>query len=582
MPSDAELFYQTGQPYLGPAPLDAARPAKKRYQAPTRYLERPDAIVIGSGIGGLGVASLLAQRRGAKVLVLEANIVPGGCTHVHEIDGFEFPSGVDSIGDMDPRVGRKVNRPNIDYITGGQLRWAKMPDMHETVTFGDDTYEWFSSMEKNIEWIERRFPGEGKKARAYYDLEDHVERRAAAWALTKVYPAWTPESVREAAYRLIGSPWRRYMHRSLGAVLKGELGFSHRLASVLGYMYGNLGQVPDRCPFAAYAMVLFHYRYGAYFPVGGPGQIPECIVPIIEAAGGQVATHSPVERILVENGRAVGVRLGNGEEIRSKLVISDAGSWNTFVELLDPEISASLGYPRKYEQLEASPPHLYLMLGYDEPIELPKPIVWHMPYFEGQDPYDITGNDRRFKDSMEFAGMPGYILSPSARDPLHAQRYPGQSTVMVLAEGAHEWVARCKRDPGFRAAFEAGATESMTAMAKRHIPALRGKTPKVVRAGVPIGCNPRSWKGSSYGVDISGDRWTKHTHWLRPKTKIEGLYLTGQDAFAPGMAGAALGARMTYVAVTGDVLALLTLGESPVASAKLLPSRTERPSPQAA
>ena len=99
------------------------------------------------------------------------NDVPGGSTHCHEIDGFEFNSGGDSIGDMDPRVGRGLFRATADFITGGKLEWAKMPDVHETCTFGDDVYEWFSSPEKNIEWIERRFPGEGNR---------HARRKAAA------------------------------------------------------------------------------------------------------------------------------------------------------------------------------------------------------------------------------------------------------------------------------------------------------------------------------------------------------------------------------------------------------------------
>ena len=68
---------------------------------------------------------------------------------------------------MDPRVGRGLYRPAIDFITGGRLGWAKMPDVHETACFGDDVYPWYSSPEKNIEWVGRLFPNEGN-VRAYY------------------------------------------------------------------------------------------------------------------------------------------------------------------------------------------------------------------------------------------------------------------------------------------------------------------------------------------------------------------------------------------------------------------------------
>ena len=110
------LFYDSARPHTGPALNTHAQPATSKYRKPTDYID-PDAIVIGSGIGGMGIASLLAQKRGMRVLLLEANVVPGGCTHCHEIDGFEFPSGMDSIGDMDPRIGRGVYRPAIDFIT---------------------------------------------------------------------------------------------------------------------------------------------------------------------------------------------------------------------------------------------------------------------------------------------------------------------------------------------------------------------------------------------------------------------------------------------------------------------------------
>ena len=153
MTSDADLLWTEGKTYTGPPLLTQKAPAKSKYRPPTKLLENPDAIVIGSGIGGMSMASILSQKKHMRVLLLEASPVPGGCTHVHEVDGFEFPTGVDSIGDMDPRVGRGMYRPTVDFITGGKLQWAKMPDVHEICTFGDEVYEWFSSPEKNVEWL---------------------------------------------------------------------------------------------------------------------------------------------------------------------------------------------------------------------------------------------------------------------------------------------------------------------------------------------------------------------------------------------------------------------------------------------
>jgi hypothetical protein len=86
----------------------------------------------------------------------------------------------------------------------------------------------------------------------------------------------------------------------------------------------------------------------------------------------------------------------------------------------------------------------------------------------------------------------------------------------------------------------------------KHFPALQGRTPAFTRAGVPMGCNPYAWQGCSLGLEPSGARFVDHTHWLRPRTPIKGLWLTGQDSFSPGFAGSMLGSRVTYTAMTGN------------------------------
>jgi len=552
----SRFLFDPDKPNPGPRYLGADNLARDKYKRPEKLLKDPDAIVIGSGIGGLGIASILAQKRNAKVLVLEANSVPGGCMHCHEIDGYEFNSGVDSIGDMDPTIGRGIYRPTVDYITGDQLQWAKMPDVHEVCSFGEQTFDWFSSPEKNIEWVKRLFPGEGD-IDAYYDLEAKIEWSAWAFAVTCLLPNWMPESTREGFYGTFGGKWRNLMLQTTADVFRDQLGFSDRLAAIFSYMYGNHGRTPQHAPFAFHAVNLFHYRYGAYYPVGGPGQIIECIVPIVAKAGGQVAVDCPVDEIIIDGGVAKGVRLEDGTEIRAPLVISDASAYVTFMDLMDRQISTDHGYAQRFETVRPSPAHLYLLLGYDEAIDLPKQIFWHMPEYDGIDAYDLDAADNLYKDEARFDGMGGYLLSPSSRDPVYAERYPDRSTVIVLAEAPHAWVDEYKEDPEFKKQLDEGVTEHLTKIVHRHMPQLKEKTPTLVRAGLPIGCNPRAWQGSSYGLAPTKERFTRDAHWLRPKTTIKNLYMTGQDAFTMGFCGSMLGSRMCYSAITGNWLHML-------------------------
>jgi all-trans-retinol 13,14-reductase len=172
---------------------------------------------------------------------------------------------------------------------------------------------------------------------------------------------------------------------------------------------------------------------------------------------------------------------------------------------------------------------------------------------------------------MQLSGGMSYVISPSARDPMWNQRYPNKSTIIVLSEAGEGWVERAKHDEGFRRELEAKIHDGFFERAERHFPQLKGKTPSYVKVGTPVGCNVNAKDGASYGLEASPDRFVRFTHALRPKTKIEGLYLTGQDSASPGIAGAMFSARFTYAAVTGDIFHTLSKEQSPLK--RLLPAK---------
>jgi all-trans-retinol 13,14-reductase len=83
-----------------------------------------------------------------------------------------------------------------------------------------------------------------------------------------------------------------------------------------------------------------HFLDGGYYPVGGPQAISKALIPVIEATGGRVLVRAPVDRIVVENGRAVGVKV-KGNTIRAPAVVSAVGAWQTFFSLLPKEVGAA-------------------------------------------------------------------------------------------------------------------------------------------------------------------------------------------------------------------------------------------------
>ena len=478
--TDAELFYVPGKPNPGPEYITSSRPATQRYKKPDKLLENPDAIVIGTGIGGLSIASALAQKRGMKVLMLEHQKVPGGSTHCHEIDGFEFNSGVDSIGDMDPRVGRGLFRATADFITGGKL------DVGEDARRARDGHlrrrgptSASPRRRRTSSGWSRSSPAKGN-VRKYYELEDKIQRDAWSWAITKMAPSWVPEGAREAFYGTFGGKWRKYMHRKTAEVFQKELGFSKRLTAIFSYMYGNHGSTPEHSPFSFHAANLYHYRDGAYYPVGGPSQIANCVIPIVEAAGGQLAVSTPVEQILIENGRAVGVRLlGDGTRIRSKMVISDASAWVTFMELLPEAEREKHGYAKRFEQTGPSPAMCYLFLGYDEEIELPQAHHLAHAVVRGRRPVRSRRRRHGLQGPDALRGHGRLPAQPVRARPGLQGALPGQVDRHRARRGAGRVGEAVPRRPRRSApASTRACTTNMLKLVHRHMPMLKGKTPR--------------------------------------------------------------------------------------------------------
>ena len=83
---------------------------------------------------------------------------------------------------------------------------------------------------------------------------------------------------------------------------------NRKLAGVLTYHYGDYGEVPSRGSFLMNALIACHYRSGSWYPVGGPLQISQSIVKVIEKWGGKVLVRAPVSSILTDDkNRAYGV-----------------------------------------------------------------------------------------------------------------------------------------------------------------------------------------------------------------------------------------------------------------------------------
>ncbi|NXP42513.1 RETST reductase, partial [Leiothrix lutea] len=275
-----------------------------------------DAVVIGSGVGGLAVAATLAKA-GRRVLVLEQHDQAGGCCHTFQQHGVEFDVGIHYVGQLHEG---SLLRVALDQVTDGQLCWHRLPDPYDEVTLGAQRYRLRSGKVAFVTALEEQFPEEKEAIREFMRL-------------SKVWP-WghLPTGV--------ACPQRglRLGHSQAAARLTAN----RDLRALLGYLF--YGTPPKDSSFLVSALMVHHYQRGAWYPRGGSSEVAFHAVPVIERAGGAVLVRAPVTRVLVSAaGTALGVavRAGPGEEeleIRAPLVISDAGVFNTFGKLLPPHV----------------------------------------------------------------------------------------------------------------------------------------------------------------------------------------------------------------------------------------------------
>ena len=509
-----------------------------------------DAIVIGSGMGGLTVAAALAKQKKKRVLVLERHYTAGGFTHAFTRPGYEWDVGVHYIGQVGP--GGPLRAP-FDWLTDGALDWAKLPDVYDRVYLGDRVYDYVTGTKRFIQRMKEYFPGEESAIERYVSLIKSAARSGTTFAIDRTLPPLLSKVVGP----LLRAPQMRYASRTTADVLT-ELTQNKELIAVLTAQFGDYGLPPSQSSFAMHAAVAAHYLGGGYFPVGGASAIARGIAPVIERAGGQIFVNADVKEIIVEDGRAVGVRMADERELRAPLVISDAGAMNTYERLLPPS-HKNPAVERALSKVGASVSYVCLYLGMkhtDEELGLTGTNLWLYP------DADHDGNFARYfahadLSSMLETGEPlplVYVSFPSAKDPTWKTRHPGRATVAVIVPAKYEWFAawektRWKKRGADYDAWKAKLTERILEVTFAKVPGLRGKV-DVAELSTPLTAQHFAGyaKGELYGLDHSPDRYRMK---MRAETEIPGLYLTGQDLVSCGVSGAMFGGLLTATAIAG-------------------------------
>jgi all-trans-retinol 13,14-reductase len=333
-----------------------------------------DTIIIGSGMGSLTTAAILAKQ-GQRVLVLERHYTAGGFTHVFKRKGYEWDVGIHYIGE--------VQRPNsvvkrlFDYISDSKIEWADMGEVYDKIIIGEKQYDFVKGVQNFKDKLVEYFPDEKAAIEAYvklvFDSTNAAQKFYMDKALSPVMSWLIGASMRK--------PYLKYSDKTTYEVLK-SLTDNEELIKVLSGQYGDYGVTPKKSSFAMHASVARHYFGGGSFPIGGSSQIAKNIDPIIEAAGGTILVRAEVKEVQIENNKATGVVMNDGKVFTADNIVSGAGIMTTYQKLLPKQVVEKHQLNEQLKQVERSVAHACLYIGLKgtpTELELPKTNYWVYP-----------------------------------------------------------------------------------------------------------------------------------------------------------------------------------------------------------
>jgi phytoene desaturase len=461
-----------------------------------------DVVVIGSGLAGL-MAAAWSARAGRSVLVVEQEKSIGGYAHGFQRGEYSFDAGIHgvSFGTIEPTLPTLLRelgvRDRVDFAPcDDPLYSAFFPDVRFDVLNGGDEF---------IAAHAELFPADADALRRLYR-----EMQTLTEQLTRPRPTGSISSLAEADGRF--DTLLRYRTATLSEVFE-EYSLSERLRTLLGASWVNLGLPPSRLAFVSWApLTVVRAETGEHYCRGSFQQLVDALTRAIESFGGELVVETPVRSVLLEQGRATGVRLDDGTEVRAGAVISNADARQTFEQLVGLE-NLPAAFARRLVKMQESLSAVVLYAAAAMPreaVDLP-----HVSYI-----HDSLDHDASYA-RMERGELSSLILTvPTLVDPTLAP--PGEqlvNCVALVARGRDEEWTRSKER----------TIDLLVERIDEVMPGFRDKL-TFAEAATPAALEHHSWnyRGAAYGWENSPRQVGSRR--LSNVTPIDGLLLAGHWA----------------------------------------------------
>mmetsp|Transcript_10336 Transcript_10336/g.21556 ORF Transcript_10336/g.21556 Transcript_10336/m.21556 type:complete len:583 (-) Transcript_10336:1049-2797(-) len=485
----------------------------------TADVQETDVVVVGSGVGGLSCAGILSMY-GNEVTVCESHYHPGGVAHAFKVGGYNFDSG--------PSLYTGISKfPSVNPL--GQVLHA-LDEPLECVTYDtwicylpEGTFVCKTNAEKYSKEL-GRLGGPGAED-DWKKLEKFMEPlgRAAAGlpAAALRFDPLVPLTILKFLPSVIASGPQAAMLQNPFKDLIEKVGVKNAfIRNMMDLECFVLSGVPADGTITAEMAFMYgeRNRKGSTidYPIGGAEAVINALVRGMEKHGGKLLLRSHVDEILIENGRAAGVRLSDGRVIKArKAVVSNASVWDT--QKLLPPGSVPSTYRKKAQETPECDSFLHLHLGIDA-TGLPDDLECH---------HVIVNDWSKGVDSEQNVVI---ISIPTVFDPKLAPE--GKHAVHAYVAGCEPydvWKGMDRKSEEYKQLKEERAEVLWKALEKV-IPDIRART-ELKMIGTPLTHERFNRRNrGSYGPAIKAGEGT----FPGPGTPIPGLYCCG-DSTQPGI-----------------------------------------------
>jgi len=475
-----------------------------------------DAVIIGSGLGGLSCAAAFA-RQGFKPLVLEQHYQAGGyATTFKRRGGFVFDVSLHSttIGERNGIHNLIPGFPEIkdvEFIPYKHLYRVIYPDYDLNVPAKNlkgyiaKLSEIFPDEKQGIEGLFEDMRGLTGDINKYSSAEGSID-------MTR-FPSEFPY-----LFKCFNKTWGDLVNMWIN---------NPKLRTIVSSLWGYYGLPPSKLACIYYVLPTMGYlQEGGCYPLGRSQKISSSMVKFIEERGGKVMLQTRVEKILIEGHSAYGVKVEGGKEYTGKVVVSNANTYDTFHNMMNEEEHLK-SYLARMDSFTASLSSFQVFLGLNKDLIGEIGIKDAEIFYETG--YDIEADYKaNLKADVEKAGF-GLMLYDNVYKGYSPE---GKNTVNILTLQGFEHWRKYEADywKGNKAEYFAEKERMADVLIKRVektlLPGL-SKAVEVKEIGTPL-TNVRftgNYRGAIYGWDQTLENSPPRR--LAQRTPIKNLYLSG-------------------------------------------------------